>query len=312
MKRRLLLVNLLFITVYLFSYKIALPMGPTLVSVLPITEGRIASEGNYEFVHWKSFDEAIAMVASRQVSAILLPVSYGATLHDKGLPVKLVAVTLWNSFFCVSDGWDYTGIASLRSQTLYFAQGKGQTADVVLRILLKAKGLDPDRDLSMKYLSPPEIVAFFQKGLATLAIVPEPYASLILNLKPKASIAFDLQTLWQETLKTSFRLPVTGLFYVPAANEPPSQTKDQVNTLRQDFQKATGFLSNHLEEMAALATSVFPGMAEGVILRSIGNSEYDFSFSEEDKKALIHYFDTISRFLPESLPAVPDEDFYLF
>ncbi|MDD8041865.1 MAG: ABC transporter substrate-binding protein [Thermotogota bacterium] len=312
MKNIVFLTILLLITISVFSLKIAVPMGPTLFTVLPIMERRVSVEEEYDFFYWKSFDEAIAMIANRQVSAIFLPVSYGATLFSKSLPVRLSAVTLWKSFFCISNGWEYTDIASLRDQNLYFAQGKGQTADVVMRILLKAEGLDPDTALSMKYLSPPEIVAFFQKGLAQLAVVPEPYASLILNMLPGSKIAFDLQTLWQETLDVPYRLPITGLFYVPASNESEAQTKNNIITIQKDFQSSTSYLLSHTDEIVSLGKSVFPTMADSVLRNSLTNSEYDFSFSAADKLAIAHYFETVRQFLPESLPVLPDENFYLF
>ncbi len=296
----------------LFSFKIAAPMGPTLFSVLPIIEKRIPVEGEYEFAYWKSFDEAIAMIAGGRVSAIFLPISYGATLFSKGLPVRLSAVTLWKSFYCVAKDWEYTDIASLRGQTLYFAQGKGQTADVVMRVLLKVKGINPDAALTLKYISPPEIVSFFQKGLAKIAILPEPYASLVLDLVPDARVAFDLQTLWQETLSVPYRLPVTGLFYVSAPKEQEAQRKARVETIRKDFRSATAYLLGHTQEIVSLSKTVFPTISESVLLNSLENSEFSFSFSDEDKDAIAHYFDTIRRFLPESLPALPDENFYLF
>jgi len=97
----------------------------------------------------------------------------------------------------------------LKGQQVYTAQGRGQTADVVLRYLLADNGLEPDKDVTFAYAQPQEIVALFNSGKVKVAAVPEPFVTMMLS---KGKIVMDLQDEWNKATGTKYGIPITGIF----------------------------------------------------------------------------------------------------
>jgi len=139
-----------------------------------------------------------------------LPVVFGANLYTQGVDVRLVGVYSWRLFYLVTTpDFDYKGIQSLKGQQVYTAQGRGQTADVVLRYLLADNGLEPDKDVTFAYAQPQEIVALFNSGKVKVAAVPEPFVTMMLS---KGKIVMDLQDEWNKATGTKYGIPITGIF----------------------------------------------------------------------------------------------------
>jgi NitT/TauT family transport system substrate-binding protein len=294
-----------------FGIKVALPVGPTLFSVVPLIEKRIPTEETYEFVFWKTFDEAIALIARRQTDYIFLPVSYGATLFGKGLPVQLQAVSLWKTFYSVSKNWKYNDISSFIGETVYLTQGKGQTADVTVRLLLAEAGIDADKDVSLKYISPSEIVSFMEKGVANIAVVPEPYVSLILSRIPDVAISFDLDALWKESFGSTASIPITGFFYIKTTDNVSGTPIDKTYRVLEDIKLSVTYLLQNTEEVVSLALKSFPGMKTEVLIDSLKRSTFDFSFGAETNVSVRDYLFLLNSKANETMPILPDENFYL-
>ncbi len=146
-----------------------------------------------------SADLMAAKVISGEYDVAVLPVNMAAKLYSAGIGIRLVAI-IGNGMvsFLTSDP-SIAGLADLRGKEVAVA-GQGATPDFLLRHLLKAAGLDPDRDLHLSYALPyPEAAAALASGKISCAVLPEPFATLALASNPKLKAPFDLGRLWNKS-----------------------------------------------------------------------------------------------------------------
>lgn len=76
---------------------------------------------------------------------------------------------------------------------------KGSTPDIALRYLLEKNGIDPLSDLTLDYtLEQVELSQLMIAGKANIAILPEPFVTMITKKNPSVTIAFDIEQQWKK------------------------------------------------------------------------------------------------------------------
>ena len=77
----------------------------------------------------------------------------------------------------VEQGDTVHSMADLKGRTI-LSTGKGTTPEYVLRYLLTANGLDPDKDVDIQYYSEAtEVTAQMASTQDAIAVLPQPYVT---------------------------------------------------------------------------------------------------------------------------------------
>ena len=153
--------------------------------------------------------EAVTKMTSGEVDAAFLPVNTAAKLYTMGVGFRLAAVSGLGSLYMMSTDKNVTEWAELKGKTIYLT-GKGATPDYLLRYLLIANGLDPDKDVTLNFTAaPPQIIQLIAAGKADTAFIPEPFAMLA-GAKTEAEIVLDPQTELMKLRGTEKAYPFTA------------------------------------------------------------------------------------------------------
>ena len=142
-------------------------------------------------------DILVSQILKKEVDIASLPVNVAANLYAKGSDYVLGAVTGYGLLYCVTSRDDIGSIRDLKGKTV-FSVGKGATPEYVFAFLLEKEGLVPGRDCIINYsMNQIELTKTLIAGKRDIALLPEPFVTMVLKGNKNFSIALDLQEEWR-------------------------------------------------------------------------------------------------------------------
>ena len=125
-----------------------------------------------------------------------IPANLAATLYQKtNGGIQAVAVNTLGVLYVVEQGDTVHSMADLKGRTI-LSTGKGTTPEYVLRYLLTANGIDPDKDVDIQYYSEAtEVTAQMASTQDAIAVLPQPYVTAAGLKDDTLRVALDLTCL---------------------------------------------------------------------------------------------------------------------
>lgn len=258
--------------------------------------------------------EAISRVVSGEVDMAALPATAAVILYNKGLPIRLAAVTgEGNLFFMTRDASFSFTPESLRelyrSGERISLPAPGSTPDLVTRYLLSAGGMSSeeiDEFLDFSISAPAQLAQMVIAGKVNYAVLPEPFATMV-ALKNKSVVrAGDLQESWKDATGMA-SYPMTALIVRnKLADETPrayewilDAVQASINSVNSDPAEASLLIEEHEILTAALAEAAIPSCALTYIT------------AEDSEDAYRYFLETLAGLNPASIGGtVPDEAFF--
>ncbi|MCD6545033.1 MAG: ABC transporter substrate-binding protein [Thermotogae bacterium] len=309
MKRILLILLLLGFNALIFSQGVFInPIGPTLLPAAGLFSGEIKTSENIELKIWKNPDEAVAMLSSGQANIALLPVSLGAILYNKKVPIKLVAVSTWKAFYLIGTSYDVKSFKDLKGKEIYTPFGPGQTGDAIMRYFFKKYGLEVNKDITIKYANNPEIVALLSSGKVKYALLPEPFVSLALLKVKDCRILIDIQSEWAKAvgLKEE-RIPISGIF---VRQDFLKNNPDLFEEFITAYEKSLNWLFKNEDKAVEFVSKIMGNFPAKVLESAMKNSRFEFVYSKNCKEEIELYFKELTSTDPEIIGGIPDEEFF--
>lgn len=216
--------------------KVVAPTGLPALSLTKLINENKNSEIEYKIE--KNADALVVDMLKRNGDIAIVPSNFAATLYNKNLNYKILGTVGWGSFYIISDS-QLNSLKDLKGKEIY-AMGKGLTPDIVLRTVLMKNGIDPDKDLTINYLSTPnEVAGFYMSNKAKIIVLPEPALSKVMNKKPNTKINFNLNNLWKNVTKSKLGYPQSTLI---VKNELLNNNPKFVNEFVKDMKSSVDFL----------------------------------------------------------------------
>lgn len=192
------------------------PAAPSIVAARAVESGALqAVAASASFKVWRTPDEIRAGFASGRAMAAIVPTNVAANLYNRGLGVRLANVMTDGLLYIVGADPALDAVAKLRGRKLGLPF-RNDMPDHVLWTLLRAAGLDPDRDLQIESLgSPPEAMQMLIAGRVDCALLSEPAASAAILQGSRTGRSLlrniDLQQAWGQALGVAPEIPQAGL-----------------------------------------------------------------------------------------------------
>ncbi|MDC7788543.1 ABC transporter substrate-binding protein [Rhodoplanes sp. TEM] len=206
-----------------------MPATPTVLLARGIAAGTLAPHVAAPALKvWRTLDELRAGVRTGAYDLVALPTDAAASLFNAGAPIRLVGVLAWGLLFLIGRDPAVTGVEALAGRRVTVAF-RGEAPDLILRLVLRRLGLDPDRDVVLDYVATPaETARKLLAGETDLAAVPEPVATAVLmraaqSDRPMRRIA-DLTAVYGALTGRTRGLPKAGL----AASEALLQARPEL------------------------------------------------------------------------------------
>jgi NitT/TauT family transport system substrate-binding protein len=238
----------------------------------------------------------------------ILPPNVAAKIASSGKAIQVAAVTGTGMLSLLSSDSGVKRIEDLKGKTVEVA-GQGATPDYVLRKILLSKKIDPDKDLKLGYsLAYPEIAQSLIAGRVSLALLPEPFATMARTGKPALTVVSDIQDEWVKAGGVG-NYPMTVLVVDAgfAAAQPGliqvilSALKDSVEWVRANPAAAGALVEKH-----------DLGLRAPVVAAAVPRSNYVFIPARDARPSLEALYKTFLEFSPVSIGgALPKDSFYL-
>ncbi|MEQ8200780.1 MAG: ABC transporter substrate-binding protein [Syntrophomonadaceae bacterium] len=292
------------------NFKVAALRGPTALGMVKMMDAQPSLGENVkaEYVIEQSPDTLNAKLLTGEIAMASIPTNMAAKLYNKGVNYQLAAMNTWGVLYVVTNGDIVKSWSDLKGKQIDNT-GQGAATDVVFRYLLSKNGINPDKDVTIKYVpTPAEQAQLAIAGNSKITVLPEPWVSTVLNKNKDLKIALDMQQEWSR---------------INGADVPFAQTCLVVNA---DFaSKNPAVMAKFLDEYAAsidwvnknpaaageLIKKQDIGIPADVAAAAIPRCNLRYMGAVDAKPAVEKYLEVLLNFSPDSIGGkLPDAKFY--
>ena len=271
------------------SVRLGVMQGPTGFSSSAL--GAIAQVEVYP-----SPNEAVAKLIKGELDMIALPANAAATLYNKGVEIQVVAIIGEGMLSIVgtSDKTDTKG-------TTLYVPGTGGTPDHMATLLY------PEYEKEYSVTAPAQLAQLLIADKVDLAILPEPFVTMVLTKNSKAKVLSNVQERWT-SLTGQEQYPMSVLVVKSTfAQEHPTLVlkvkeayKASIETLLKDPETA----GSRIEELGIMKAQIATPALE--------NCALVFKDNEEAKEELLAYYNTLLSLAPAAIGGkIPDDGLWL-
>ena len=288
---------------------VAVLKGPTaigMVRLMSSTESG-AAKNNYHFTVAGTADEITASIIKGDIPVAAVPCNLAATLYNKTKGgVTVCAVNTLGVLYILDTGDSVQTLADLKGKTIY-ATGAGTTPEYTLRHLLSKAGIDPDKDVTITFVSEASEAAakIAASDEEVIAMLPQPYVTIAKSKKEVTRVAIDITAEWE---KVTGETLVTGVI---VANTAWLKDHDEAfQTFLGEYKESTAFATEHVDEAAELVEH-FDIFKAAVAKQAIPQCNIVCYTGAEMKKAVSDYLKVLFDANPKAVGgALPGDDFY--
>lgn len=288
--------------------------GPTtmgLVNLIAQAEaGQTAQD--YAFTMYGAADEIVPLLVKGELDAAAIPANLAATLYQKtGGALEVACINTLGVLYVVELGDNIQSVEDLKGATIV-TTGKGTTPEYVLRYVLSQNGIDPDKDVTIEYLSEATEVAARLTTPTTdsstiVAMLPQPFVtSVVAQSEGGVRVALDMNEEWQKVAGSRL---VTGVTVV--RKEFAEANPDVMAQLMTDYAASVESVTADLSGTAALCEQYGVVAKAALAEKALPGCNIVFETGDEMKTDLTAYLQVLYDADPASVGgALPGEDFY--
>jgi len=182
------------------SIRVITLAGPTGMGMAKLIEDD--ANGNarydYEFEIASAPDQVSPEVIKGNYDIAAVPVNLASVLYNKTEgKLQVAGVNTLGVLYMLENGNTINSVADLKGKTIY-ATGMGANPEYVLRYILKANNIDPDKDVTIEFLSEhAELAAKLKTNAVAIGMLPEPQVTAAMT-GSEVRIALDLTEEWNK------------------------------------------------------------------------------------------------------------------
>lgn len=182
---------------------------------------------------YPSPNEAVAKLVNGDLDMAVLPSNTADTLIEKGVKIKKLAVVGEGMLFVIGTDENATTLA---------VPGAGGTPDIM------ANRLYPDYEKSYSVTAPAQLAQLVIAGKVSLAILPQPFVSMVMSKNPNVKIISNVQDEWKkQTGENSYPMSI-----LVAREDYGKDNKDLVKKVMKDYEKSVKAVLANPHEAALL------------------------------------------------------------
>ena len=277
-----------------------------LVNLLSMEQAGTAAM-DYDLQLYGAADEIVPLLIKGELDMAAIPANLAATLYQKTSGgIQAVAVNTLGVLYVVEQGDTVHSMADLKGRTI-LSTGKGTTPEYVLRYLLTANGLDPDKDVDIQYYSEAtEVTAQMAATQDAIAVLPQPYVTAAGLKDDTLRVALDLTAEWDKVADTQLITGVTVVRKAYAEEHP-----DVVAAFLADYAQSVNAANTDLDGTAALCEEQGVVAKAAIAKKALPNCNIVCLTGEELKADVSGYLQVLYDADPAAVGGtLPGEDFY--
>ena len=285
--------------------------GPTGIGTMNLWAAADAGEtqNTYHITMPGANDEVVAAISNGDADIAAVATNLAATLYNKTSGgVTVLAVNTLGVLSLLGSGQEIASIADLAGKTIY-APGQGANPEYILRYVLTGNGLDPDKDVTIRFVGEgSELLTVWQTDPEAVIMAPQPVATSILMQNENARTLFNLTDEWGRVSGGDSTL-MMGCVIV--RNEFLQENPGAVELFLQEYAASIEKAQSDVEGTAALCEQYGLIPKAALAKAAIPSCGLTFVTGAEMKSALSGYLQVMFDADPKSVGgAMPGDDFY--
>jgi len=281
------------------TVNIAAPEGVPALSFLRMLNERpplgVNVTANYEII--RSPDLLAARVIAGEADIAIVPTNLAAVLHNRNIPYRIAASTVWGVLYVVSNEPIRTW-SDLRGRQVH-TFGRGLTPDIAFRYLLAQNGLQPDVNVTLNYMgSGAEVAQAMIAGRIHTAVLAEPVLSQVMSRRPGLSVVLDLQREWGRATGLGDSFPQTSLII---SNRLIENQPEFVERFLQEVEHSIAWVHNNPTLAGAAAERLGTGMAANIVEWALPRTNLRFVRAAVARRSIDAYLKVLFEFDPQSV-----------
>ncbi|MDO4637670.1 MAG: ABC transporter substrate-binding protein [Lautropia sp.] len=173
-----------------------------------------------DFVSWRTPDQLRAMALKGEADFLAMPSNLPANLYNRGVRLQLINVGIWGILWMMARRDGLKTLADFKGEEVVMPF-RGDMPDVVFQLLCRKQGIDPARDMTLRYVaSPLDAMQLLITRRADNALLADPAIAVGLRKSrsfPVSAIAptlyrsVSLQDEWGRLFGRAPRIPQAGI-----------------------------------------------------------------------------------------------------
>ena len=285
--------------------------GPTGIGAMNLWAASDAGEtkNTYHITMPGANDEVVAALSKGDADIAAVATNLAATLYNKTEgSVTVLAVNTLGVLSLLSNGQEVNAVSDLKGKTIY-APGQGANPEYILRYVLTGNGLDPDKDVTLRFVGEgSELLTVWQSDPEAVIMAPQPVATSILMQNDNAKILFDMTEEWDKIAGGDSTL-MMGCVIV--RNEFLQANPGAVELFLQEYAASIEKAQSDVEGTAALCQQYGLIPKAALAQKAIPSCGLTFVTGAEMKTGLSGYLQVMFDANPKSVGgALPGDGFY--
>ncbi len=285
--------------------------GPTGIGAMNLWAAADAGEtkNTYHITMPGANDEVVAALSKGDADIAAVATNLAATLYNKtDGGVTVLAVNTLGVLSLLSNGQEVNAVSDLKGKTIY-APGQGANPEYILRYVLTGNGLDPDKDVTLRFVGEgSELLTVWQSDPEAVILAPQPVATSILMQNENAKTLFDMTEEWDKIAGGDSTL-MMGCVIV--RNEFLQANPGAVELFLQEYAASIEKAQSDVEGTAALCEQYGLIPKAALAQKAIPSCGLTFVTGAEMKTGLSGYLQVMFDANPKSVGgALPGDGFY--
>ncbi len=290
--------------------KIAALKGPTAIGMVKVMEDAKAgnTENNYHFSIEGAADAITAGMIKGEYDIAAVPSNMASVLYNKTEgAIKLAGINTLGVLYIVETGDTIKSLADLKGKTIY-ATGLGTTPQYTLNYVLKANGIDPEKDVTIDYKTEAtEVASVLETTTDAIAMLPQPYVTTVMMKNDKLRIALNLAEEWDK-VSTDGSTVVTGVVIVK--KEFLENNKEAFDAFMEEYVASVAYVNENVDAAAELVGK-FDIFQAGPMKKAIPYCNITMIQGEVMKEKVSGYLTALYNQEPKAIGGkLPDDNFY--
>ncbi len=285
--------------------------GPTGIGAMNLWAAADAGEtkNTYHITMPGANDEVVAALSNGEADIAAVATNLAATLYNKTSGgVTVLAVNTLGVLSMLSNGQEAAAVSDLKGKTIY-APGQGANPEYILRYVLTGNGLDPDKDVTLRFVGEgSELLTVWQSDPEAVILAPQPVATNILMQNDNARTLFDMTEEWDKIAGGDSTL-MMGCVIV--RNEFLQANPGAVELFLQEYAASIEKARSDVEGTAVLCEQYGLIPKAALAQKALPSCGLTFVTGAEMKTGLSGYLQVMFDANPKSVGgALPGDDFY--
>ena len=283
--------------------------GPTSIGMIKMHEEKpqLSDKITANYIIVPNPEIMVSKLLSGEIDIATLPTNVAAKLYNKGLDYKLAAVTGYGVLYILDNTGKLKDLSSLKGKKINVIS-KGSTPDVALRFLLEKNGLDSRNDVKLDYtLEQVELSQMMIANKAEIAILPEPFVTMIISKNSQVKIALDIEKEWKK-VQNGNPMPMS---FIVVKSTLIDNNKEEIDNFLKLYRESIDWVNANIEDAAVLVEKNEIGMDTETAEEAIPRCNIKFTEISLAQGIVQDYLNTILDFSPDDVGGkIPDENFY--